>query len=112
MIGSLQLLQPTTVHDASEALAEYGEKAKIYAGGAELLLLLRNGLLAAEVLVDVKRIERLHPIASDDGDLRISACVTHHALENSALAREHAPALAYAESPFRNVPVRNQRNLA
>jgi len=111
MIGSLQLLQPTTVQEASNAVADCGEKAKIYAGGAELLLLLRNGLLAAEVLVDVKRIERLHRIASDDGNLRIGACVTHHALENSALVREHAPALAYAESQVANVRVRNQGTL-
>ena len=40
MIGSLELFQPTTVQEASQALAELGDKAKIYAGGAELLLLL------------------------------------------------------------------------
>ena len=55
MIGSLELFQPTTVQEASQALAELGDKAKIYAGGAELLLLLRNGLLQSEVLVDVKK---------------------------------------------------------
>ena len=47
------------VEEASRALAEFGDKAKLYAGGAELLLLLRNGLLDAEILIDVKKIERL-----------------------------------------------------
>ena len=108
MLGSLQLVQPTTVEEVSAALALHGEKAKIYAGGAELLLLLRNGLLAAEVLVDVKKIERLHRVAMVDGTLRVGACVTHHTLENSALVRKHAPALAYAESQVANVRVRNQ----
>ena len=108
MLTQLKLVQPTTAQEASNALADYGEKAKIYAGGAELLLLLRNGLLAAEVLVDVKKIERLHRVAMGDGALRVGACVTHHALENSALVREHAPALAYAESQVANVRVRNQ----
>ena len=111
MLQSLQLIQPTTVHEASKALAGFGEKAKIYAGGAELLLLLRNGLLQAEVLVDVKKIERLHRITADNGSLRVGACVTHHALENSALVREHAPSLAYAESQVANVRVRNQGTL-
>jgi carbon-monoxide dehydrogenase medium subunit len=111
MLQALQLIQPTTVHDASQALADYGEKAKIYAGGAELLLLLRNGLLQSEVLVDVMRIERLHRISAGDGVLNIGACVTHRALENSALVREHAPALAYAESQVANVRVRNQGTL-
>lgn len=111
MLSQLKLFQPTTVVDASNALAEYGERAKVYAGGAELLLLLRNGLLQAEVLVDVKKIERLHCVTASNGALRVGACVTHHALENSALVREHAPTLAYAESQVANVRVRNQGTL-
>jgi aerobic carbon-monoxide dehydrogenase medium subunit len=111
MLRSLQLVQPTTAAEASRALLDYGEKAKIYAGGAELLLLLRNGLLQSEVLVDVKKIERLHRITSDNGALRVGACVTHHALANSELARAHAPSLAYAESQVANVRVRNQGTL-
>jgi carbon-monoxide dehydrogenase medium subunit len=111
MLRSLQLVQPTAVAEASKALADYGEKAKIYAGGAELLLLLRNGLLQSEVLVDVKKIKALHRITLDNGVLHVGACVTHHALENSALVREHAPSLAYAESRVANVRVRNQGTL-
>jgi carbon-monoxide dehydrogenase medium subunit len=111
MIGSLQLLQPTTVQEASKALAEFGDEAKIYAGGAELLLLLRNGLLNAEILVDVKKIEMLHRITAENGMLRVGACVTHHALENNLLVRDHAPSLAYAESQVANVRVRNQGTL-
>jgi aerobic carbon-monoxide dehydrogenase medium subunit len=111
MLRSLQLMQPTTVVEASQALADYGDKAKIYAGGAELLLLLRNGLLQSEVLVDVKKIARLHRISLGDGMLHVGACVTHHALENSELLRRHAPSLAYAESKVANVRVRNQGTL-
>jgi carbon-monoxide dehydrogenase medium subunit len=111
MLQSLQLVQPATILEASKALAEFGEKAKIYAGGAELLLLLRNGLLQAEVLVDVKKIERLHRIGAANGFVRIGACVTHRALESSAIVHEHMPAFAYAESQVANVRVRNQGTL-
>jgi aerobic carbon-monoxide dehydrogenase medium subunit len=111
MLQSLQLMQPTTVQDASKALAKFGEKGKAYAGGAELLLLLRNGLLQSEVLIDVKKIESLHRVALENGVLHVGACVTHRALENSALVRENAPALAYAESQVANVRVRNQGTL-
>jgi carbon-monoxide dehydrogenase medium subunit len=107
----LELVQPTTVQEATGALVDFGERAKFYAGGAELLLLLRHGLMTAEILVDVKKIERLHRIDMDNGTLRIGACVTHHAMERSALVRAHAPALAYAESQVANVRVRNQGTL-
>jgi carbon-monoxide dehydrogenase medium subunit len=111
MLNSLQLVQPTTVQDASRALAEFGERAKFYAGGAELLLLLRNGLLDAEVLVDVKKIERLHRVELDGKLLRVGACVTHQALASNPLVHAHAPAFAYAESQVANVRVRNQGTL-
>jgi carbon-monoxide dehydrogenase medium subunit len=111
MLGSLQLLQPTNVAEASGALRDFGERGKIYAGGAELLLLLRYGLLQSEVLVDVKKIERLHRISWSDGGLSVGACVTHRALETSPLVLEHAPSFAYAESQVANVRVRNQGTL-
>jgi carbon-monoxide dehydrogenase medium subunit len=111
MLGQLKLLQPTTISEACGALEDYGERAKVYAGGAELLLLLRNRLLETEVLVDVKKIERLQRTALNDGVLRIGACVTHHALENNQTVREHAPAFAYAESQVANIRVRNQGTL-
>jgi aerobic carbon-monoxide dehydrogenase medium subunit len=111
MLQSLQLVQPTTVVEASDALEDHGEKAKIYAGGAELLLLLRNGLLATEILVDVKKIERLHRVSLDRDVLRIGACVTHRELESSPLVRQHAPAFSYAESQVANVRVRSQGTL-
>jgi len=111
MLGSLQLLQPTTVAEASGALRDFAERGKIYAGGAELLLLMRHGLLQSEILVDVKKIERLHGITWNDGALSVGACVTHRALETSPLVREHAPSFAYAESQVANVRVRNQGTL-
>ncbi len=111
MFSPLKLIQPTSVQDASRALTEFGDKAKLYAGGAELLLLLRNGLVDAEVLVDVKRIDRLHRMTLAGDSLRIGACVTHHALATSAVVREHAPSFAYAESQVANVRVRNQGTL-
>src|SRR5918996_66415 len=111
MLSPLKLVQPTTVTDAAKALVDFGEKATIYAGGAELLLLLRNGLLQAEILVDVKKIERLNRLALNDGVLRIGTCVTHNVLENSAVVRDHAPSLAYAESQVANIRVRNQGTL-
>src|SRR5262245_11152447 len=111
MLGSLQLLQPTTVDEASGALRDFAERGKIYAGGAELLLLMRHGLLQSEILVDVKKIERLHRIARDDGILSVGACVSHHTLELNPLVREHAPSFADAESQVANVRVRNQGTL-
>jgi carbon-monoxide dehydrogenase medium subunit len=111
MFGSLQLVQPTIVSEASAALAQFGENAKIYAGGAELLLLLRHGLLRTGTLIDIKKIERLHRLIWDGKVLRVGACVTHRALETSPMIRGHAPSFAYVESQVANIRVRNQGTL-
>lgn len=111
MLQPLQLIQPITIAEASSALAELGERAKIYAGGAELLLLLRNGLLETETLVDVKKIDRLHRVTMDTNAIIVGACVTHNSLAAHPLIRQHAPAFAYAESQVANVRVRNQGTL-
>ncbi|HEY7163319.1 MAG TPA: xanthine dehydrogenase family protein subunit M [Candidatus Binatia bacterium] len=111
MFDSLQLLQPTTIAEASSALAEYGEGARIYAGGAELLLLIRQRMLDAEVLIDIKKISRLKGVSRENGSLRIGACVTHSALAHDAQVREHAAPFAYAESQVANIRVRNQGTL-
>jgi aerobic carbon-monoxide dehydrogenase medium subunit len=111
MLSSLQLIQPQTVVQASAALMQFGERARIYAGGAELLLLIRHGLLESEILVDVKKIDRLHQVAADHNALRVGACVTHRELEAHPLLRQHAPSFAYAESQVANPRVRNQGTL-
>jgi carbon-monoxide dehydrogenase medium subunit len=111
MLGSLLLVQPTTVGEASDALRDFAERGKIYAGGAELLLLMRHGFLQSDILVDVKKIDRLHRITLNDGALCVGACVTHRTLETEPLVREYAPSFAYAESQVANVRVRNQGTL-
>lgn len=111
MLLPLRLVQPGTVAETSQALAAYGERAKIYAGGAELLLLLRNGLLQTETLIDVKKIARLHQVTMDANAIHVGACVTHHELQAHPYIRQHAPALAYAESQVANVRVRHQGTL-
>ncbi len=108
MLRSFDLEEPTTVAEASRLLARYGESAKIYAGGTELLLVMKEGLAHYERLINVKTIPGLNEIRYEDqaGLLRIGALATHRSLETSALAREHFPAIAKMEREVANVRVR------
>ena len=99
MFDSLQLVQPGTVAEACSALVEYGEGARIYAGGAELLLLVRQGMLDAEILIDIKKIPRISGVIRENGSLRIGAAMTHSALANDARC----------ESTLRRLLTRNRR---
>jgi carbon-monoxide dehydrogenase medium subunit len=111
MLPTLQLAQPSTLAEASQALGDFGERGKIYAGGAELLLLLRQKLLETEILIDIKKIPGLLEIRAHENGIEIGACVTHHALASDATVRRCLPAFAYAESQVANARVRHQGTL-
>ena len=63
MLRPFTLHRPETAEDACALLATLGEDAAPYAGGTELLLLMKLGLLRPPHLVDVKRIGGFGDIA-------------------------------------------------
>ena len=111
MLRPFHLLEPTTVSEATAELDRLGDQAQVYAGGAELLLLMRLGLLEPDYLVNIKGIPAVDGIDSDEQAVRIGATVTHHRLAVDPLIRERLPMLAYAESKVANPRIRNQGTL-
>ncbi len=111
MLSPFRVVTPTTIPEAAAELDRLGDAAQIYAGGAELLLLMRHGLLEPDYLVNIKRVPSLHGIDWDGQALRIGAAVTHRELEQAALVHDHAPTLGEAERHVGNIRVRNQGTL-
>jgi carbon-monoxide dehydrogenase medium subunit len=111
MLSSFKLVSPTTVAEASGELSRLGDSAKVYAGGAELVLLMRHGMVHPDYLVNIKDIDDLNRISWNGSVLSIGACATHHRLERDPLVRRYLPAFAYAESQVANVRVRAQGTL-
>jgi carbon-monoxide dehydrogenase medium subunit len=98
--------QPKNAAEASEMLAQFGEKARLYAGGTELLLAMKHDLLRYEQLVDVKTIAGLDKIEAKNGSLLIGSTVTHRAIERSSVVKEKLPVLSAMERNVANVRVR------
>ncbi len=98
--------QPKTVKEAAEMLSHYGEKGRLYAGGTELLLAMKHGLLRYEHLVDIKTVPNLTKIELKDSHLSIGALTTHREVEKSQLVRERIPVLTEMETHVANVRVR------
>jgi carbon-monoxide dehydrogenase medium subunit len=107
VLKPFDLCEPTSVAEASRLLADHGEAARLYAGGTELLLAMKEGLVHYDYLVNLKTIRGLGALRRDpDGSLRIGAAVTHRTLERDAVVREHFPALARLEADVANVRIR------
>ena len=109
MLRPFRLHEPETVADAVGLLGQYGEEASLYAGGTELLLAMKEGLLRYGHLVNVKTVGGLADLRYDEGAgvLRIGSGVTHRTLERSAIVAADFPLIAQTEAGVANVRVRN-----
>ncbi len=106
MLRRFRLEEPESVAEAAELLGRFGESAKVYAGGTELLLAMKEGLVQYERLINVKKLTGLSDVTSADGALVIGALCTHHQLENSPVLKDKLPALTKLEQNVANVRVR------
>lgn len=106
MLRRFRLEEPESVAEAAELLGRFGESAKVYAGGTELLLAMKEGLVQYERLINVKKLTGLSDVTTADGALVIGALCTHHQLENSPVLKDKLPALTKLEQNVANVRVR------
>jgi carbon-monoxide dehydrogenase medium subunit len=107
MLRPFRLHEPETAEEACALLCDLGEDAAVYAGGTELLLAMKEGLLRYAHLVNIKPLG-LSGIADDEpaGCLRLGAAATHRSLEQSPAVRRRAPLLAEVEARVANARVR------
>ncbi|WFA07834.1 FAD binding domain-containing protein [Tissierella sp. Yu-01] len=60
-----------------ELLKEYNGKAKLIAGGTDVIIALRNNKISPKVLIDISKIEELRRIESKDNKITIGSAVTY-----------------------------------
>ncbi|HEX2930890.1 MAG TPA: xanthine dehydrogenase family protein subunit M [Candidatus Binatia bacterium] len=106
MLRRFRLEEPESIGEVSELLGRFGDSAKVYAGGTELLLAMKEGLVRYERLVNVKRLKGLNEVVAENGTIRIGALCTHHELEMSPVLQQRLPSLVKLEQNVANVRVR------
>jgi carbon-monoxide dehydrogenase medium subunit len=90
----------------SDLLGRFGESAKIYAGGTELLLAMKEGLVQYERLINVKGVQGLNDVNAGNGTIKIGALCTHRQLETCPALQQKLPSLVELERNVANVRVR------
>ena len=106
--AAFEYVRADSVDAALSALTEYGDEAKLLAGGHSLLPLMKLRLAAPSVLVDVGRLDDLRYI-NDAGDyIAIGALTRHRDLETSSLLASAAPLLAHAAGHVGDPQVRHR----
>lgn len=106
----MRYLEPETVDEAVDLLAEHGDAAKVIAGGQSLLILMRERLVEADALIGLRAIPGLRDIEVNGG-VRIGAMVTHSAVERDERIAARWPLLRDAEAAVSTLQVRNRGTL-
>jgi CO/xanthine dehydrogenase FAD-binding subunit len=94
-----QLQSPNTLAEALDLLAQYGDAAKVMAGGQSLMPLLALRLARPEVIVDVSRLDALRYLSSESEVLRIGALTTHREVERAEVPSTIREAMRHVGHP-------------
>ena len=106
--ASFDYIAPRTLDEAVRALAEYGEEAKLLAGGHSLLPLMKLRLANPKLLIDLSKIPGLSGISQQDDKIVVGALTTHYQIESSELAKRKCPLLSQTARVIGDVQVRNR----
>jgi len=99
-------LKPKTLDEALSLLAQYGEKARLIAGGTDVIVMIKQKAMAPDALISLQGIPGLSQIKYN-GSLAIGPMVTHRAIEKSEIIRKNFSALADAVDDLGSVQIRN-----
>jgi CO/xanthine dehydrogenase FAD-binding subunit len=103
--------KPISINKVLKLLAEYGEKARILAGGTDLVVKIKEGLEEPAMVIDIKGIDKLGKIQKKDNTIHLGALVTFTDLINSKLIQTKLPLIWEASKTVASVGTRNRATI-
>ena len=103
---------PSSIGEVLEVLEEHQEKARLLAGGTDLMFKLKKHVVLPEAIVDLNRITELSYINMVGDHLHIGALTRLAQIQKSPMVKERASALVQAISVMASPPIRNRATLA
>ncbi len=99
-------LKPKTLEETLTLLNKYGEKAKLIAGGTDVIVMIKQKKMSPEVLISLQDVPGLDRIEFNES-LKIGPMVTHRTIEKSKIIRRQFSALSDAVDVLGSVQIRN-----
>jgi xanthine dehydrogenase FAD-binding subunit len=106
----MNVLMPDSIENLWRALHSAPE-AQVYAGGTDLLVKHRAGLVHADTLICLERIAELAGVVEEGDEIVVGACTTHTRLLDSPLLAGHCAVLGKALRVLGSPPVRNMATI-
>jgi probable selenate reductase FAD-binding subunit len=103
--------RPGSLTEAFELLAEYGDSAKVIAGGTDVVPQLKYEKIAPNHLITLMKIPELNDIKKDNGGLNIGACARLRSVKQACAQGPQYAALHDALCSIGKVQVMNMGTL-
>jgi len=111
-MGPFEYFQPKTVEEALSLLKRYEGKARVLAGGTDLVVLMRERKIRPEYVIDLGGISALSYIGSDgEKGLKIGALATIRDIERSPELNKNYSILSQAASKLAFLAIRNRATI-
>lgn len=113
ILPDFEYLEPKTLGEAISMASQLGPECKVMAGGTDLIVLMKEGAIKPEFIVDLKNIEELDSLSYVPGEgLKIGALTKLRAIERSDVVKEKYPAVADAAHYVASTQVRSKATMA
>ena len=103
---------PTDVAEVLTLLNQYGEQAKLLAGGQSLMPLMKLRLAEPQTIIDLNSVAALDDIREEDGRLHIGALARHADVATHPLILQSYALLADAARNIGDPQIRNRGTIA
>ncbi len=110
ILPRFELMEPVSVSEACDILGQ-NEKAKVIAGGTDLLVNLKRRVISADVLVSLAGIPELTQILTGPAALTLGPMVTIADVANSPLIKASFPVLCQAAGRLGSWQIRNRATI-
>lgn len=88
LLPKFEFHEPASIQEAVDLKEKYQEKAKLLAGGTDLLVHLKKKLITAGHIISLSKIKALSQIKEEGDTLEIGACVTMSQVSKSKIIQE------------------------
>lgn len=108
IINDFEYHKPKDINETFILLSEYKNKAKILAGGTDLIVHLKEEITKPEIVIDIKGITELNKFEISEDNIFIGAGITFTEIIESHKLKEKLPILWEASMKIASVGIRNR----
>ena len=108
IVPEFEYLSPQSLQEACALLVQYGDRAKVLAGGSDVLVKMKDGLIGPAYLVSLKQLDGLKAIRYQRGTgVIIGARATHNEIMSNSILQEKYRSVCEAAHTMAADQIRN-----